>query len=97
MAEAESALQDGEVQIAESRYRDALMRGWLLVSLEASDNRMLQARDACRAPPHRRWRRGGSEILAMALLQTGDVTEALGLLTQLASRSPKTRRPRPAR
>src|SRR5512141_2248099 len=91
MTQAESALQDGEFQIAESRYRDALMRGWLLLgALEASENRLPQARDAFRrAATSSVDAEEAEKSLAMALLQTGEEAEALGLLTQLSSRSPR--------
>lgn len=91
MTQAESALQDGEFQIAESRYRDALMRGWLLLgALEASENRLPQARDAFRrAATSSVDAQEAEKSLAMALLQTGEEAEALGLLTQLSSRSPR--------
>ncbi|MGH9360715.1 MAG: hypothetical protein ACRD2T_02275, partial [Thermoanaerobaculia bacterium] len=39
IAEAEAALREGEPQLAESRYRDALLDGWLLLgNLELAEN-----------------------------------------------------------
>jgi tetratricopeptide (TPR) repeat protein len=91
IAEAESALQEDELQIAESRYRDALMQGWLLIAgADVADGNLTGARDALR-------RATASSVdatvaqrsLAMVLLQTGEAPEALRLLTQLAARSPR--------
>jgi tetratricopeptide (TPR) repeat protein len=49
MSAAESGLREEEWESAESRYRDALMEGWLLMgSLEAADGRLPQAREAFR-------------------------------------------------
>lgn len=91
MSEAEAALQEGEVQIAESRYRDALQSGWLLLgTLEAGENRPQQARDAFRrASMSAVEAQAAQTSLAMALLQTGEAPEAVRLLTPLAARSPK--------
>jgi tetratricopeptide (TPR) repeat protein len=89
-AEAEAALSDGEVQLADSRYRDALMQGWLLLgALDASENRLLQARDAFRrASASAVDAEAAQRSLAMALLQTGEPAEALPLLSRLALASP---------
>ena len=47
MSEAEGSLRDGELESAESRYRAALVEGWLLMgSLEAADRRRAAALQA---------------------------------------------------
>src|SRR5262245_12538728 len=44
IADAEASLRDGELQAAESRYRSALLEGWLLLgSLDAADGRLEEA------------------------------------------------------
>jgi tetratricopeptide (TPR) repeat protein len=50
VAAAESSLRDGELEIAESQYRSALLEGWLLVgALETAGGRPPEAREAFRA------------------------------------------------
>src|SRR5947209_13939447 len=47
VAAAENSLRDGELQIAESRYRSALMAGWMLIgALRLDEHRLADARDA---------------------------------------------------
>src|SRR5687767_1851851 len=47
IAAAEASLREGELQAAESRYRDALLRGWMLVgALRAAEGQLPDARDA---------------------------------------------------
>jgi tetratricopeptide (TPR) repeat protein len=89
-AQAEAALRAGEVQIAESHYREAAVRGWMILgSLDAANGRIRQARDAFRraarsvvaAEPAQR-------ALAIALLQTGEHAEALAMLARFATVKP---------
>ena len=47
LREAETALQEGEPQVAESRYRSALLEGWyLLGSLSIEEDALIDAKDA---------------------------------------------------
>src|SRR4029077_14983161 len=47
VAAAENSLRDGELQIAESLYRSALMSGWMLIgTLRVDEHRLPDARDA---------------------------------------------------
>jgi tetratricopeptide (TPR) repeat protein len=90
IATAESALQNGELQIAESRYRAALFEAWMMRgSLHVAAGRLEEARDA--------FRRASGAIaageaalrsLALVHLQLGDRAEAIAILTKLASRAP---------
>ena len=49
IATAEASLRAGEVQIAESHYRSALVEGWLLIGmLDRIDGRVPEAREAFR-------------------------------------------------
>ena len=50
MAAAEASLRDGELQVAESHYRSALLEGWLLLGdLEAAEGKLAEARAVVRA------------------------------------------------
>lgn len=91
MAAAEAALKDEELQIAESRYRDAIMQGWMLVgALDLSDARTKEARDAFRRAAASAFdARQAQQSLALVSLQTGDVEEAVALLTRLSGASPR--------
>jgi tetratricopeptide (TPR) repeat protein len=91
MAAAESALREGELQIAESRYRDVLMRGWMLIgALEMSDRRLPAARDAFRrAAASAVDAAAAQQSLAIVSLQTGETAEAVALLTRISHASPK--------
>lgn len=91
IADAESALHDDELQIAESRYRDALMQGWLLLGgLDVAEGKLPEARAALRRATQSSVDATiAQRSLAMVLLQTGEGPEALRLLTRLAARSPR--------
>lgn len=68
LAQAEQALQNQELQLTESRYRDALLEGWLLMgSLETIDGDLAAARDALRTAA--RSAVTGSEVARTALAQ----------------------------
>ena len=43
IADAERSLRDGELQIAESRYRTALEQGWVLIGALAAADRQFDA------------------------------------------------------
>ena len=86
MAAAEVALRQGELQIAESRYRSALMEGWMVLGgVDAADRRPADARAAFRrassaavdATEALRW-------LAVVELQDGKPAEAVTILARLA-------------
>jgi tetratricopeptide (TPR) repeat protein len=93
---AESSLRDGEVQTAESRYRDALLQGWLLVgTLERLDGRLPEAREAFRsASTSAVENRLALHALALAHLQLGEAAEAVPVLRWLSENGddPQTRR-----
>jgi tetratricopeptide (TPR) repeat protein len=91
MASAEQALKDEEPQIAESRYHDALLEGWMLIgALEISEGKLPQARDAFRrATQSAVDSRLARQSLALVSLQTGDTAEAVQLFTELTARAPK--------
>lgn len=89
MTDAEGSLRDGELQIAESRYRSALFHGWMAMgALEIADGRLPEARDAFRQAstssmvPHAALR-----SLAVVHLQMAQPGEAVDILTRLASSS----------
>jgi tetratricopeptide (TPR) repeat protein len=91
VAAAESSLREGETEAAESRYRSALLEGWLLMgALETAEGRLPGARDAFR-------RASSSAVetdralraLALAHLRMGETAPAVEILTRLARRDPK--------
>jgi tetratricopeptide (TPR) repeat protein len=88
---AEENLRTGEHQIAESRYRSALEQGWMILGrIDASSGRWADARRAFeRASAATVDNRSALQSLASVLLQTGDTSEALALLTRMASASPR--------
>ena len=91
IAAAEDSLRSGEHQIAESRYRTALQQGWMILGrIHASDGRWADARRAFeRASTATVDDRSALQSLAIVQLQTGETGEALGLLTRMASASPR--------
>ena len=91
IAAAEESLRSDEHQIAESRYRTALQQGWMILGrIHASDGRWADARRAFeRASTATVDNRSALQSLAIVQLQTGETAEALGLLTQMASASPR--------
>ncbi|MET0212791.1 MAG: tetratricopeptide repeat protein [Vicinamibacterales bacterium] len=91
IAAAEESLRSDEHQIAESRYRTALQQGWMILGrIHASDRRWADARRAFeRASTATVDNRSALQSLAMVQLQTGETDGALGLLTQMASASPR--------
>jgi tetratricopeptide (TPR) repeat protein len=82
---AENSLHDGELQAAESRYRDALLRGWLLLgTLERLDGRLSEARDDFRtAAASAVDNRVALQALALTQIQLGEPAEAVSILRWL--------------
>lgn len=91
ISEAENSLREGELQTAESRYRTALLEGWLLMGgLEATAGRLAQAREAFRrASASAVETRRPLQSLSLVHLQLGEAAEAVRLLTPLVGRDPK--------
>ena len=87
---AEESLRAGERQVAESRYRTALLEGWMLLGgIYASDGKLPDARHAFeRASASAVENREALQSLAVVQLQMGDAVTALDTLTRLASISP---------
>jgi tetratricopeptide (TPR) repeat protein len=95
-AAAEAALRDGELEIADSRYRALLLDAWMLVGeLHVAAGRLEKARaafhlataSAVDATP-------AFHALAVVQLQMGDAADAVALLTKLAGRNPRDHRTR---
>jgi tetratricopeptide (TPR) repeat protein len=91
MAAAEAALRENEPQVAESRYRSALVEGWMMMgSLHAAEARLTDARDAfMRASTSAVETRGSLYSLALIQLQLGDTGAAVDILFRLARANPK--------
>jgi tetratricopeptide (TPR) repeat protein len=84
---AEESLRAGELQTAESRYRSALMAGWMLMgALRIADHRLPEARDAfMRASTSASDAKPAQQSLAAVHLQMGDAASAVAILTRLAA------------
>jgi tetratricopeptide (TPR) repeat protein len=87
LAHAETALRDNERQIAESRYRVALLEGWLLMGeLEAAERRWPEAKQAFeRAAASSSETRRAFQSLAMVHLQMKEVDPAVALLSRVVA------------
>jgi tetratricopeptide (TPR) repeat protein len=87
---AETSLHAGELQIAESRYRSALLEGWMIAgALDVAAGRLPQARDAFRHASRSAVDADAAfQSLAMVHLQMGEAAEAVTILTKLAGRDP---------
>ena len=96
VAAAESALQIGERQIAESHLRTALYEGWLLLgAIAATEGRLPDARTAfTRAASATAHPRAAEEALAAVQTQMGDAAAALPILSRLSGMDPKNTRVR---
>jgi len=90
IASAEASLRDGELQLAESRYRDAMRDGWLLLgAIHAAEGRWPDARDAFRhAAASAVDADAAFRALAIVHLQMREPADAVTLLTTLAGRHP---------
>ena len=91
IAAAEQALRQDERQVAESRYRDALYRAWMLKgAVELADGHASAARDAfAKATLSAVDNDEALQALATMDLQLGDTEAAVGILTRLVAAHPK--------
>ncbi|HYU40848.1 MAG TPA: tetratricopeptide repeat protein [Vicinamibacteria bacterium] len=91
IAAAETSLREGELQVAESRYRSALLEGWLLMGdLQATEGQLPLARVSYRrASTSAVETRRALRSLALVHLQSGEPAEAVSLLTGVVGRSPE--------
>jgi tetratricopeptide (TPR) repeat protein len=87
---AEGRLQGGDLEGADSFYREALFEGWLLTAtLERRERRLPQARDAVRnASLFRVESRRGLQALAAAQLMMGETAAAVESFEALAAKEP---------
>ena len=93
MAAAESALKEGELESAESRYRDALMAGWLLLGTAAGvEGRTREAHDAFLAASSSAVEnRLALQALVLTEIQLGQAAQAVDRLAGLLARNPGDR------
>jgi tetratricopeptide (TPR) repeat protein len=91
MVSAEASLKDGELQVAESQYRAALMQGWMLIGGAAgAEGRLADARQAFeRASTSAAQPREALHQLAAVYLQEREAAVAINILTKLVARDPK--------
>jgi tetratricopeptide (TPR) repeat protein len=96
VAAAEAALRDGELEIADSRYRELLFDAWMVMGeLHVAAGRLEKARDAFRrATASAVDATSAFHALAVVQLQLGDAADAVPLLTKLAGRNPRDHRTR---
>ena len=96
VAAAETALQSGERQIAESHLRSALYEGWMLLgAIAAHEGHLADARTAfTRAASSVASNRAADEALAAVQTQMGDAASALPILSRLSGMDPKNLRVR---
>jgi tetratricopeptide (TPR) repeat protein len=88
IAEAERSLHDGELQMAESRYRTVLEQGWMVIgALAAADRRFDAAIDAFgRASTSTADAGDALRALAIVHVQHGEPEDAIAILSELAVR-----------
>ena len=93
---AETALQSGERQIAESHLRSALFEGWMLLgAIAATDGHLADARTAfTHSSTAVVNNRAAEEALAAVHTQMGDAAAALPILSRLSGMDPKNMRAR---
>ena len=91
MALAEASLRQGELQIAESRYRSATFDAWMIAGgLHVAAGRLPQARDAFRHASQAVAEADAAlRSLALVQMQIGELAEAVAVLTRLSARAPK--------
>jgi tetratricopeptide (TPR) repeat protein len=91
MASAESSLREQEIQIAESRYRSALLEGWTLLGhLETAEGRLTPARDAFRRASTATVDPGYALYsLGILQMQLGETSQAVDIFSRLARANPK--------
>src|SRR5439155_2396430 len=92
VAAAETSLREGELQIAESHYRSALMAGWMVIgTLRLDERRLPEARDAFqRASSAAVDAKAALQSLSLVHLQMGEAVSAVTILARLAGPNPKT-------
>jgi tetratricopeptide (TPR) repeat protein len=90
IAAAEAELQQGEMESAESHYRDALMAGWLLVgAADAVDGRTREAHHAFLAASSSAVEnRLALQALVLTQMQLGEAAKAVEVLTRLIGKNP---------
>jgi tetratricopeptide (TPR) repeat protein len=90
IAAAEVQLQQGEMESAESHYRDALMAGWLLVgAVDAVDGRTREAHGAFFAASSSAVEnRLALQSLVLTQMQLGEAAKAVETLTRLIGKNP---------
>ena len=90
-AAAETGLRQGELQIAESHYRSALMAGWMLIgALRIDERRFAEARDAfVHASTSAVDAKAALRSLSIVHLEMGEAARAVSILTRLAGTNPK--------
>ncbi len=88
---AERSLRGGELQIAESRYRAVLLQGWMTIgALRLADGALADAREAFqRASTSAVEVDEALQALAMVNIQMGTASEAVDILTPMATRHPR--------
>ena len=98
MSEAEAALQQNEIQLAESRYRSALLEGWMLIgTLDTLDDDLEAAKRAFKlATAAAVNTRRARTSLALVHLRRGETGEAIATLRQVLARFPQDRTARKA-
>jgi tetratricopeptide (TPR) repeat protein len=91
VAAAESSLAEGEWLSAESRSREVLLEGWLLMGgLQTTAGRLREAREAfLRAANASVETRRPSLGLAITHLQMGESDKAVALMTRVVARNPR--------
>jgi tetratricopeptide (TPR) repeat protein len=87
VSRAEASLQEGEPQIAESRYRSAIAEGWLLLgTIDRLEGRLPEALEAFRtASVSAVENRVALQALAFVHLQMGEAGEAVSILRPILS------------
>jgi tetratricopeptide (TPR) repeat protein len=90
IARAEESLRIGEREIAESHYRDALLRGWMILgALHSGAGELEDARRAFeRASASAVDNNDALQSLAIVTLQLGEAAEAAEILTRMTTASP---------
>lgn len=93
IAAAEAQLREGEMELAESRYRDALMAGWLVVGATAGvEGRTREAHDAfVAASASAVENRVALQALVLTQMQLGEAKQAVETLTRLLAKTPRDR------
>jgi tetratricopeptide (TPR) repeat protein len=89
MASAETSLLEGELQLAESQYRAALVQGWMLIgSVAGGEGRLADARHAFdRASTSTTQPRDALLQLAAVYIQEREPAPAINVLTRIVARN----------